>query len=44
MCAKKCPVNAITGENKKVHVLDKIKCIKCGICYDVCPVDAVERI
>jgi NADH:ubiquinone oxidoreductase subunit F (NADH-binding)/(2Fe-2S) ferredoxin len=44
MCAKKCPVNAITGENKKVHVLDKIKCIKCGICYDVCPVDAVQRI
>jgi NADH:ubiquinone oxidoreductase subunit F (NADH-binding)/NADH:ubiquinone oxidoreductase subunit E len=42
LCAKNCPVNAISGETKKVHVIDEDACIKCGICYDVCKFDAVE--
>ncbi|HER44404.1 MAG TPA: 4Fe-4S dicluster domain-containing protein [Candidatus Eisenbacteria bacterium] len=42
LCAKNCPVKAITGEAKKVHVIDQDVCIKCGICYDVCKFDAVE--
>ncbi len=37
ICAKNCPSNAITGEPKKVHILDQTKCIKCGICISVCP-------
>ena len=41
LCAKRCPEQAITGEKKKVHKLDREKCIKCGICYDVCKFDAV---
>jgi NADH:ubiquinone oxidoreductase subunit F (NADH-binding)/(2Fe-2S) ferredoxin/Pyruvate/2-oxoacid:ferredoxin oxidoreductase delta subunit len=41
-CAKKCPVNAITGDRKAMHVIDSEICIKCGICVEVCPVDAVE--
>ena len=44
LCAKKCPVQAITGELKKVHVIDQDKCIKCGLCYDVCAFEAVEKI
>jgi len=40
-CAKSCPVNVISGERKKPHVIDAAACIKCGTCADVCPVDAV---
>jgi NADH:ubiquinone oxidoreductase subunit F (NADH-binding)/(2Fe-2S) ferredoxin/Pyruvate/2-oxoacid:ferredoxin oxidoreductase delta subunit len=36
-CLKKCPVNAISGEKKMVHIVDQAKCIKCGTCFDVCP-------
>lgn len=37
LCLKSCPVNAISGERKKVHVIDHDLCIKCGACFDVCP-------
>ena len=43
LCAKNCPVNAITGEVKKLHVIDQSLCIKCGVCYDVCKFDAVRK-
>lgn len=42
-CAKKCPVECISGEKKKAHVLDLNKCIKCGICYQTCRFNAVIR-
>ncbi|HDP95219.1 MAG TPA: NADH-quinone oxidoreductase subunit NuoF [Candidatus Aminicenantes bacterium] len=42
LCARKCPVNAISGEVKKSHVIDQDACIKCGMCYQVCRFDAVE--
>jgi NADH:ubiquinone oxidoreductase subunit F (NADH-binding)/NADH:ubiquinone oxidoreductase subunit E/NAD-dependent dihydropyrimidine dehydrogenase PreA subunit len=42
LCAKNCPVGAITGEPKKIYAIDEDTCIKCGICYDVCAFDAVE--
>ena len=41
-CARQCPANAISGEMKKVHMIDLEKCIKCGICYEVCNFNAVE--
>jgi len=41
VCGRKCPTGAIAGEKKKVHVIDQSKCIKCGICNDVCKFDAV---
>ncbi|HVP91824.1 MAG TPA: NADH-quinone oxidoreductase subunit NuoF [Terriglobales bacterium] len=37
LCLKNCPVNAIAGEHKKVHVIDQAACIKCGTCFNVCP-------
>ncbi|RKZ31495.1 NADH-quinone oxidoreductase subunit F [bacterium] len=43
ICARKCPVGAISGEAKKPHNIDTSKCTKCGICYDVCKFDAVVR-
>jgi NADH:ubiquinone oxidoreductase subunit F (NADH-binding)/(2Fe-2S) ferredoxin/ferredoxin len=42
LCRKRCPVEAITGEKKQLHVIDPEKCIKCGVCYDSCRFDAVE--
>ena len=42
LCAKACPVQAITGEPKKPHVLDYTRCIRCGSCLDVCRSDAVN--
>ena len=41
-CARKCPVAAISGERKQVHVIDQALCIKCGVCMETCKFDAVE--
>ena len=35
--ADNCPVEAITGGKKQVHVIDQAKCTKCGTCLEVCP-------
>ncbi len=37
LCARACPVSAISGEKKEVHVIDQTLCIQCGICLDKCP-------
>ena len=42
VCAKNCPVNAISGERKEVHEIDQEICIKCGICYTKCNFDAIK--
>ncbi len=42
-CARKCPVNAISGEVKKVHLIDQDACIHCGACYQACKFDAIQR-
>ena len=36
-CHRNCPVGAISGGKKLIHVIDQEKCIKCGTCLDVCP-------
>ncbi len=41
-CARKCPVAAITGERKQIHVIDQSLCIKCGVCMETCKFGAVE--
>ncbi|NTV91035.1 MAG: 4Fe-4S binding protein, partial [Clostridiales bacterium] len=42
LCARKCPVKAISGELKKPHVIDGSLCTKCGNCFDVCRFKAVR--
>ncbi|MFW5865978.1 MAG: 4Fe-4S binding protein, partial [Nanoarchaeota archaeon] len=42
-CKRHCPVNAISGELKGLHVIDQDKCIKCGKCYDNCAFDAIIK-
>jgi NADH-quinone oxidoreductase subunit F len=44
LCAKKCPVEAISGTVKEPHHIDQKICIKCGLCYNVCKFEAVEKI
>jgi NADH:ubiquinone oxidoreductase subunit F (NADH-binding)/Pyruvate/2-oxoacid:ferredoxin oxidoreductase delta subunit len=40
-CARKCPVNAIVGERKQVHVINQDLCTKCGTCLETCKFNAV---
>ena len=42
-CFRECPQQAVSGEVKKPHKIDKNKCIKCGICFDVCKFNAVAK-
>jgi NADH:ubiquinone oxidoreductase subunit F (NADH-binding)/(2Fe-2S) ferredoxin len=42
VCARNCPVGCISGERKELHVIDQEKCVKCGMCYNVCKFDAVR--
>lgn len=44
LCAKKCPVGAISGSVKQPHSIDPEKCIKCGVCFETCRLYAVELV
>jgi len=41
LCAKSCPVDAITGVKMKAHVIDSNICVKCGKCLTSCNFGAV---
>ena len=43
LCAKKCPVGAISGTVKQPHTIDTEKCIKCGVCMDSCKFKAIIK-
>ena len=43
LCARKCPVNCISGEVRQKHTIDQTKCIKCGECMRNCKFDAIEK-
>jgi len=40
-CARACPVGAISGERKELHIVNPAICIKCGACMEKCKFDAV---
>jgi NADH:ubiquinone oxidoreductase subunit F (NADH-binding)/(2Fe-2S) ferredoxin len=42
VCARNCPVDAISGERRQVHLIDQETCIRCGICAQVCNFHAIE--
>ena len=41
LCVRKCSAGAIVGEKKGPHVIDQTKCIKCGICFQLCKQQAI---
>ena len=41
VCAKNCPVEAITGERRQPHFINQNKCIRCGVCYTKCKFNAI---
>ncbi|NLT83967.1 NADH-quinone oxidoreductase subunit NuoF [Coprothermobacter proteolyticus] len=43
LCARNCPVNAISGELKQPHVINQEACIKCGTCFEKCPFGAIVK-
>jgi NADH-quinone oxidoreductase subunit F len=46
ICLRACPVEAIIGDKRMIHIIDQDKCIKCGTCADVCPTrfDAIAKV
>ncbi len=44
LCARQCPVNAITGvPGKEPYKIDANKCVKCGACVDTCRFKAIYK-
>lgn len=43
LCARNCPVDAISGTVKNPHKIDTEKCIKCGKCYSSCKFGAIIK-
>ena len=43
LCARKCPVGAISGNVKEPHVIDTAKCVKCGACVPTCKFKAISK-
>ena len=46
ICLRACPVEAIAGGKRMIHVIDQEKCIKCGTCLEKCPTkfDAIIKV
>jgi len=46
ICLKKCPVDAVDGGKRKIHIIDQEICTNCGTCFEVCPAQfgAVQKI
>ena len=43
VCARNCPVTCISGLRKEPHLIDQLRCVKCGRCFEVCRFEAVKR-
>ena len=41
VCARNCPVGAISGERRQPHYIDPDVCIRCGICMQVCNFNSI---
>ncbi|QWC00285.1 4Fe-4S dicluster domain-containing protein [Mycoplasmatota bacterium] len=42
-CISVCPRNAITLDHNNKAIIDKDKCIECGLCAKVCPYNAIKN-
>jgi electron transport complex protein RnfB len=43
-CIQACPVDAIFGSAKNMHVIINHECTGCGLCIEPCPVDCIELV
>jgi NADH:ubiquinone oxidoreductase subunit F (NADH-binding)/(2Fe-2S) ferredoxin len=43
ICARVCPVGAISGKPKEPYVIDAQKCIKCGTCIEKCKFGSIVK-
>ncbi len=43
-CVADCPTNCISGTLNEQHTIELLSCVKCGICKNVCPIDAIISI
>jgi NADH-quinone oxidoreductase subunit F len=44
LCGRACPVGAITGDKKEMHIIDQSLCIHCDECYKTCRFHAITRL
>jgi NADH:ubiquinone oxidoreductase subunit F (NADH-binding)/(2Fe-2S) ferredoxin/NAD-dependent dihydropyrimidine dehydrogenase PreA subunit len=44
LCSKNCPAQCIDGEKDKLHYINSGSCLKCALCYTLCPNKAIEKI
>ena len=45
LCARKCPVEAISGvPGKEPFKIDETKCVRCGMCFAACRFGAVSKV
>jgi len=42
LCIKACPVDAIVGSPKQMHLVIESDCTGCELCIPVCPVDCID--
>jgi formate hydrogenlyase subunit 6/NADH:ubiquinone oxidoreductase subunit I len=42
VCARLCPVFAITGEKNTRHIINDKRCVDCGVCGKVCTKSAIS--
>jgi NADH-quinone oxidoreductase subunit F len=42
LCRRNCASEAISGEKNTAHMINQNKCIKCGVCFDVCNFGGVK--
>ncbi len=43
ICLRICPVEAIRGERRQLHVVDPARCVDCSACGRICPFGAVKN-
>jgi electron transport complex protein RnfB len=44
LCIKACPVDAIVGAAKQLHVIIEDRCTGCDLCIPPCPVDCIDMV